>query len=116
MKKLTLILCFLFLFTCSSAAINWDQISFVEWKPVCRHNALYWTSMVGEDNLVRIMYGYIGGVPHVQPQIKLGDTWYYFKVEKGSVVFTSMVNFEPKYSMTFLQFAAVHDGWLKKEK
>ncbi|NIW52133.1 MAG: hypothetical protein GWN17_07910 [Candidatus Korarchaeota archaeon] len=114
-KKIGLIVFLLLTLTCSSMAFVKNQVPLVEWKPVCRHNALYWASMVGEEHLVRIMYGYIGGVPHVQPQIKLGDTWYYFKVEKEHVVFTSMKNFEPKYSMTYLQYAEMHSYYLKKE-
>lgn len=115
MKKLLLFL-LLFIATCAGSSVQTpDHKYYIEWNPVCRHKALYWSTVVGEQFPVRIMYGYMEGVPHVQPQIKLGDTWYYFKVERETVVLTSIKNFDPKYSMTYLQYSEMHSHYLKKE-
>ena len=61
------------------------------WKPVCRHNALYWAIMVGEQFPTRIQYGWFVdkiGIKyyHVQPQLYMGDKWWYFKVKDNHVV------------------------------
>ena len=58
----------------------------IVWKPVCRHHAIYWASMVAEQYPVRIKYGYFKDrlghrYYHVQPQLYVGDEWWYFKVE-----------------------------------
>jgi hypothetical protein len=65
----------------------------IKWNPECRHQALYWAITVIEQYPTRIKYGYFmdantGEVLsyHVQPQVKIGDNWYYFKVEDESVV------------------------------
>jgi hypothetical protein len=62
----------------------------IKWHPVCRHNALYWAITVREQYPTRIVYGHFKNSNgdtsyHVQPQVKLGKHWYYFKVENGSV-------------------------------
>lgn len=94
------------------------KLQHVEWHPVCRHNALFWTSMLGEKNEVRIMYGmlYDGALwgRHVQPQIKLNHTWYYFLIDKGKVILVKMPKngWKPMYSMTFLQFAELHEKFM----
>jgi hypothetical protein len=68
------------------------QNSKIKWNPVCRHNALYWAITVKEQYPTRIKYGYFmdsrnGKILsyHVQPQVKIGENWYYFKVENNSV-------------------------------
>lgn len=63
----------------------------IVWDPVCRHRAIYWASMVGEDYPVRIKYGYFlskDGIKnyHVQPQMYIGDQWWYFKIENDKDV------------------------------
>lgn len=57
----------------------------IRWKPVCRHRAIYWASMVAEQYPVRIKYGYFEDrlkvrYYHVQPQLFMGEQWWYFKV------------------------------------
>lgn len=64
--------------------------SFIKWHPVCRHNAVYWAVTVGEQFPTRIMYGWFVdkvGIKyyHVQPQMYLGEKWWYFKVEDDTV-------------------------------
>lgn len=63
----------------------------IVWDPVCRHHAIYWATMVGEDYPVRIKYGHFlrkSGIKnyHVQPQMYIGDQWWYFKVENDKDV------------------------------
>ena len=89
----------------------------IKWDPVCRHNALYWVSMVGENYKTRIAFGYLGGIAHVQPQVKVGDTWYFFEVKDDKVILKSMdpVYWELSYYMTFIQFATLHDQWIIRE-
>lgn len=112
--QLTL-LCYAINLRASSTVPEWNP-TFIKWNPVCRHKTLYWASMVGENYLVRIAYGNILRQPHVQPQIKLGDNWYYFEIENDKVVLINMPSFEFEYSMSFLQFAEMHNYWLKKEQ
>jgi hypothetical protein len=63
----------------------------IVWKPVCRHHAIYWASMVAEQYSVRIKYGYFKDrlgkqYYHVQPQLYMGDMWWYFKVVNDKTV------------------------------
>ncbi len=63
----------------------------VVWDPVCRHKALYWAVMVGEQFPTRIKYGWFVDKEniksyHVQPQLYMGEKWWYFKVENDLVV------------------------------
>jgi hypothetical protein len=63
----------------------------IEWTPVCRHNAVYWALTVGEQFPTRIMYGWYEtpwGTKyyHVQPQVYIGDQWWYFEVVEHSYV------------------------------
>ena len=63
----------------------------IEWDPVCRHHAIYWASMVAEQYPVRIKYGYFKDrlgkrYYHVQPQLYMGDMWWYFKVVNDKTV------------------------------
>ena len=64
----------------------------IEWKPQCRHYALYWAIAVRDQYPTRIKYGYFMNYEtgkilsyHVQPQVKIGENWYYFYVENNSV-------------------------------
>lgn len=100
-------------------------------KVWCRHDALYWGSVVGEAHQVRMMLGwyqnkwYSGW--HVQPQIKYKDDWWYFKCREEydknlkqyvlKVILISMPKeagdvWKPAYSMTFAQFALLHNSWI----
>lgn len=65
----------------------------IRWNPECRHNALYWAITVIEQYPTRIKYGYFMDADtrkimsyHVQPQVKIGENWYYFHVVDDSVV------------------------------
>jgi len=85
MRKLIVVI-FAFLTLTTTALAN----DLIIWNPVCRHNALYWAAMVGEQYPTRIMYGWFVdqiGIKyyHVQPQIYLGEKWWYFKVEDNTV-------------------------------
>jgi len=88
MKKLSLFLSLLIIsFVFPAQAQNDVKI---KWNPVCRHNALYWAVTVREQYPTRIKYGYFvdkhGQISyHVQPQLKMGKNWYYFKVEDNTV-------------------------------
>ena len=86
-KRLVLIFALLtFAFSASSAD---DQA--IRWKPVCRHKAIYWSIMVAEQYPTRIKYGhfldrYGKKYYHVQPQLFMGEEWWYFKVENDKRV------------------------------
>ncbi len=86
----------------------------IKWTPVCRHNALYWVSMLGEEHETRIAFGNWAGLAHVQPQIKVKSTWYFFKVKDGKVILMSMdpVYWELMYYLTFLEFADLQNEWM----
>lgn len=78
--------------------------SVIPWTPVCRHNAIFWASIVRDQGFsVRFMFGRMYDTEnwkdadgmttytwHVQPQVKLGESWYYFKVENDEVVIMNM--------------------------
>ena len=91
-------------------SVSYRDDVLIRWEPVCRHTALYWASMVGEQYPVRIAFGFYADLlPHVQPQVKIGSSWHYFKVEKDKVVLMEMEDsFKVKYYFTFVQFAGMH--------
>jgi hypothetical protein len=68
---------------------------FIEWNPVCRHDAIYWASVVRDQAFpVRFVFVRIpaeDGITqwHVQPQFQLQSNWYYFKVENETVIIIS---------------------------
>lgn len=85
----------------------------IKWDPVCRHNAIYWASVVDEQFPVRFVFGKMYETPipkglkdfakeqkpytwHVQPQVKLTDNWYYFKVENNIVMIITMPDYWKK--------------------
>lgn len=98
----------------------------------CRHDAVYWGSVVGEVYKVRMMLGWYeqkGGMKgwHVQPQVFLNNEWHYFKcVERWDkdermyvldIVFISMPKergdtWKAHYPLTWAQFAVMHNSWI----
>ena len=98
MKKVVLFISILlFILTIPTYATNQK----IEWNPVCRHKALYWAITVKEQYQTRIKYGYFKHIEtdivvgyHVQPQVKLGEKWYYFKVEFDNIVIIKDMNGE----------------------
>ena len=87
----------------------------IKWDPVCRHDALYWVSMLGEEYETRMAFGSWKGLTHVQPQIKLESTWYFFKVKDDKVILISLdpAYWELYYYLTFLEFADLHNNWMR---
>ena len=86
----------------------------ISWQPVCRHNAVFWSSVVRDQGFpVRFMFGRIYDTEnwkdadglttytwHVQPQVQLGEVWYYFKVENDKVVIMNMpTNWKKEWHM-----------------
>lgn len=93
MKKLLTAICVTFLL--ATTAIAQDTI---RWRPVCRHKAIYWAATVAEQYPTRIMYGVFvdkTGIkyPHVQPQLYMGEKWWYFAVENNHVVIITKPTF-----------------------
>ena len=73
----------------------------IEWNPVCRHNTLFWISVVRDQYPVRVAFGKVLDSIyewHVQPQLKLGKNWYYFEVRDGSVYI-------------ILDMSELYEGW-----
>ena len=104
MKKLVVALTFILLLLSSkSLATN----EYIFWNPVCRHNAIFWASVVQEQYPVRFYFVRVKDENdeeitqwHVQPQVKIKDSWYYFKVEKHHVVIMSKPsNWKEEYIM-----------------
>jgi hypothetical protein len=74
----------------------------IEWNPVCRHDALYWLSVVRDQYPVRVVFGKVIDPIydwHVQPQLLLGENWYYFEVKEGSVYI-------------ILDMPSLYEGWV----
>lgn len=98
----------------------------------CRNDALHWGSVVGEAHQVRIsigMYGADGRPPvlHAQPEIKILDSWYFFKMkpyrDKDSVITQAKLiiismpkkagdTWKKLYHLTWLEFALVQHTWM----
>lgn len=79
-----------------------DNEYLVEWNPVCRHNALFWISVVRDQYPVRVAFGKVVDsfyTWHVQPQLQLGENWYYFQVKEGSVYI-------------ILDMPSLYEGWV----
>lgn len=102
--KMRLVLIFALLTFAFSASAADNQA--IRWKPVCRHKAIYWSIMVAEQYPTRIKYGYFldrygKKHYHVQPQLFMGDQWWYFKVENDKrVVIITKPTFKIIYSKT----------------
>ena len=112
MKKLILILSFLL----------------IAWTPVCRHNALYIASVVGEEYPVKIAYGYSDNkvqqtnmmkfAPpfnnptiyndltelHVQAKALVDGKWVWLGIKDGQIVVTNQDHFSPTTEYTFEEF------------
>ncbi len=74
----------------------------IEWSPACRHAALFWASVVMEQYPVRIVFGKVVHSIyewHVQPQLLLGDNWYYFEIKEDEVYI-------------ILDMGALQEGWI----
>lgn len=101
----------------------------------CRHDAIYWGSVVGEAHTIRMMLGWYENNMykgwHVQPQIKLKNEWWYFKCKEVwdaklkhptlQLILISMPKAEgdvwrPGYSMTFAEFCLLHNSWILSKK
>jgi len=98
----------------------------------CRQDALYWGSVVGEASQVRIsigMYGADGRPPvlHAQPQIKILDNWYFFKMKpyrdedskitQAKLIIVSMPKksgdtWKKLYHLSWTEFALVQHTWM----
>lgn len=100
MRKWLVVIFATLVFATSASAEQW-----IRWKPVCRHNAIYWAITVGEQFPTRIMYGYFTdrvGIKyyHVQPQLHAGGKWWYFRVENDHVTIISKPTFKIIYENT----------------
>jgi hypothetical protein len=104
------------------------------YKVWCRHDALYWGSVVGEDLQVRVAIGrYNDGkydALHAQPQVKILDTWYYFKARPYMVEGDNQAHIEmiiismpkqvghtwlPLYNVTWAEFSMIQNTWMVQE-
>jgi hypothetical protein len=95
-----LVACSGLLIAVSASAEDW-----IRWQPVCRHQALYWAVTVGEQFPTRIMYGWFtdrAGIKyyHVQPQMYVGEKWWYFRVENEHVILITKPTFTIIYKNT----------------
>jgi len=99
--KVLIIALFLILTSCRiNFAYGADAV--IEWNPVCRHNALYWASTLQDSYEVRIMYGAVvggGSKWHVQPQVLIGENWYYFEIKEDKVYI-------------ILNMETLYEGWI----
>lgn len=101
----------------------------------CRHSALLWGSIVGEDKQVRVAIGWYSnafGVAgwHAQPQVLLGENWYFFEMKAAGIkegvprvraVIISMPKREGEtwklaYTMSWMQFALLHNSWMVQKE
>jgi hypothetical protein len=87
----------------------------IRWKPVCRHHAIYWASMVAEQYPVRIKYGYFKDrlgkrYYHVQPQLHMGKNWWYFKVVNDDRV---VLIAEPTLTLITPKGARLKTEWIE---
>lgn len=137
MKRILLVLGILTVLTlpitCDSKAGQFEVHTSKDsvFKVWCRHDALYWGSVVGEAHQVRMMLGWYENKWfkgwHVQPQIKYKDEWWYFKCKESydkdieqyvlKLILISMPKekgdvWRPAYSMPFAQFALLHNSWI----
>lgn len=97
----------------------------------CRQDALHWGSVVGESMQVRISIGLYntgkGDILHAQPEIKILDSWYFFKMKpykdddstiaQAQLTIISMPKREGHtwkklYHLTWLEFALVQNTWM----
>jgi hypothetical protein len=102
----------------------------------CRQDALYWGAIVGEDMQVRIAIGYYdanngkGAVLHAQPEVKILEHWYFFKMtpymdkdtkqKELKLVIISMPkkkghSWNKEYHMTWMEFALVQNTWMEQK-
>jgi len=79
----------------------------------CRHDTLYTVSVAGERYPVRVGYGKIKGIKHVQAQAKINNRWYWLELEFGEVVFTESATFDfkPDQYFTFEEYLFLVQCW-----
>lgn len=63
------------------------------WQGVCRHDALYCASVVGEQHETRVVIGHTGKGYHAQAQVWIDDKWQWLS-KKGSSVFISSQDYQ----------------------
>ncbi len=125
MKKLLLVL---LLVGCAGAHVSTSGAL----TPVCRHQALYIASVVGEYYPVKIAYGESkekqyplytmrfaapwnntmlfnnATVTHVQAKAFIGGKWQWLGLVNGQIVITGQDRFDPKFDYTIEQFFHAH--------
>ncbi len=88
----------------------------IEWNPVCRHDTLYWISVVRDQYPVRVAFGKVIDPTydwHVQPQLLLGDNWYYFEVKEDKVhIILNMEELYEGWVLLYSMEAKDYVGWL----
>ena len=81
---------------------------------VCRHNTLYTVSVAAEKYPVRVAYGYIKEIPHVQAQAKIADQWYWLELNFNEVSFVDSTNFTPEKFYTYEEYLFLVQCWRRK--
>jgi len=59
---------------------------FRSWQPVCRHDAIYAASVVGEEHPVRLIAGDIFGVKHIRAQACIDGKWEWIEPSHAWIV------------------------------
>jgi hypothetical protein len=105
--------------SCAPVVINsstFDNDYLVEWNPVCRHKTVYWISVVRDQYPVRVAFGKVIDpkyVWHVQPQLKLGENWYYFEVVDDDVrIILNMPSLYEGWAVLYYMDVGDYVNWL----
>lgn len=134
MRRLFVVIGFLLVFTLPiscpvKAGYDVDSGKEFVYRVWCRHDALYWMSVVGEKYRVRVMIGMSDNVPHSQPQVYMGDEWWYFTMTQcdqmdrnhGPNLCMRIISmprpgvervWKPLYPMSYAQFAILQKTWM----
>ena len=81
-----------------------------EWRPLCRHTALYCASIAGdmykeESYPVRIALGTYEGSRHAQAQAFIEGSWRFLAIRKGIVVTVELPGFEPDLYVSYYEYS-----------
>ncbi len=87
--------------------------------PKCRQRALLTSSVVADhhpmDN-VRIAYGSLGGMRHVQSQVLINGKWHWLKLFRDGTVSTGMKhrNFRPVFFISLKDYYGMSLYWNRR--
>ena len=108
MKKLILTMCLLVLLSSCKILRN----DFPALEPVCRHKALVCAIVAAERFPVRLVVGFLNGIPHVQTQAYWDKEWIYIRLYYKQVVRFKTFEMDALWYPTIDEYIiALKKGW-----